>query len=88
MSAYLPSPTRKVSLRLAGGTTQTPASLTPEALDLLLARARALGLPIHHDAQIAALLTALRMRQDVPDELYAAASAVLGMIYRAGEGSR
>lgn len=85
MSAQLPSPTRKVSLRLAGGNTSTPPSLSPEALELLLSRARALGLPLHHDAQIAALLTSLRIRQDVPSELYAAAAAVLGTIYRASE---
>lgn len=85
MSTYLPSPTRKVSLRLAGGTVSTPPSLSPEALEELLARARALGLPIHHDAQMAALLTSLRMRPDVPGELYAAAAAVLGVVYRAEE---
>lgn len=88
MNPALPAPSRKVTLRLAShGTSQASPSLSPQALDELLARARALGLPLHHDAQIAALLTALRMRSDVPGELYAAAATVLGCIYRASEGA-
>jgi flagellar biosynthesis protein len=56
-----------------------------ESLDILLARARALGLPLHHDPQIAALLAALRLRDDVPVQLYAAAASVLASVYDAAE---
>jgi flagellar biosynthesis protein len=85
MSAALPPPQRRVSLRLAGPETRV-APLPPEALDLLLARARALGLPLHHDPQIAAVLAALRLREDVPVLLYAAAAAVLASVYDAATG--
>jgi flagellar biosynthesis protein len=78
---FSPSP-RRVTLRLAGPETKTPP-LPPEALELLLTRARALGLPLHHDPQVAAILAALRLREDVPVLLYAAAAAVLASIYDA-----
>ncbi|HET6804068.1 MAG TPA: flagellar biosynthesis protein [Frateuria sp.] len=84
MSAALPPPQRRVTLRLAGPETKA-APVPPEALDLLLARARALGLPLHHDPQIAAVLAALRLREDVPVLLYAAAAAVLASVYEAGD---
>jgi flagellar biosynthesis protein len=38
---------------------------------------------MHHDAQIAGLLCALRLRDDIPPELYAAAAAVLGSLFDA-----
>jgi flagellar biosynthesis protein len=82
MSATLPPPQRRVTLRLAGPETRT-TPLPPEALDLLLARTRALGLPLHHDPQIAAVLAALRLREDVPVLLYAATAAVLASVYDA-----
>ena len=85
MTQALPPPNRKVSLRLAASGGASPPSMPPEALDQLLARARALGIPLHHDAQVAALLVALRMRADVPAELYVAAAAVLNCVYRASE---
>ena len=84
MSTGLPPPQRRVTLRLAGPETKaTP--LAPEALELLLARARALGLPLHHDPQVASILAALRLRDDVPVLLYAAAAAVLASVYDAAE---
>lgn len=89
MSA-LPPPQRKVNLRLAVSSTETssgPAALTTEALDKLLTRARKLGLPLHHDAQIAGLLCALRLRDDIPAELYAAAAAVLSSVFDASTES-
>ncbi|UGB46380.1 flagellar biosynthesis protein [Frateuria edaphi] len=86
MSNGLPPPQRRVTLRLAGPETK-PAPMPPEALDLLLARARALGLPLHHDPQIAAVLAALRLREDVPVLLYAAAAAVLASAYDASDES-
>lgn len=82
-TSFSPTP-RRVTLRLAGPETKiTP--LPPEALDLLLARARALGLPLHHDPQVASILAALRLREDVPVLLYAAAAAVLASVYDAAE---
>lgn len=84
MSTGLPPPQRRVTLRLAGPETKV-APLPPEALDLLLARARALGLPLHHDPQVASVLAALRLREDVPVLLYAAAAAVLASVYDGAE---
>lgn len=88
MSTPFPPARRRVTLRLAGpgDTTPTP-SLPPESLETLLARARALGIPLHHDPQMAALLASLRLRQDVPATLYAAAAAVLASVYDAMDES-
>jgi len=85
----LPSSQRKVVLRLSGGSDAqpTPPSLNPDELEALLERARALGLPLHHDAQVAALLTSLRMSKDVPPLLYNAAAAVLASVYAASTES-
>lgn len=85
MSAHLPPSQRRVTLRLAGPIETRAAAAPPEALELLLARARALGLPLHADPQIAAVLAALRLREDVPTLLYAAAAAVLASVYDAAE---
>jgi flagellar biosynthesis protein len=82
----LPPAQRKVNLRLAVSNSEAvsgSSTLSTEALDALLARARKLGLPLHHDAQIAGLLCALRLRDDIPPELYAAAAAVLGSLFDA-----
>lgn len=77
-------PTRRVSLRLSSGGEEAKA-MPPESLELLLARAKELGVPLHHDAQIAALLAALRLRDDIPVQLYASAASVLSTIYDAAE---
>lgn len=80
-----PSPTRRVSLRISsvGGATESRASLPPESLEALRARAQAMGLPLHPNPQIAALLAGLRLRDDVPVLLYAAAASVLATVYDA-----
>jgi len=84
MTAALPPPQRRVTLRLATEAAPAPAAVPPpESLDTLFARARAAGLPLHPDPQIAALLCALRLRGDVPPLLYAAAAAVLATLYEA-----
>ncbi len=80
-----PPPPRRVSLRLAGGNQAEIKPMPPEALEALLARAQVLGLPLHHDPQIAALLAGLRLRDDVPALLYAAAASVLAGVYDAAE---
>ncbi|QNK02555.1 EscU/YscU/HrcU family type III secretion system export apparatus switch protein [Dyella telluris] len=88
MTNALPSPRRRVTLRLSGGANDAPTpsvSLPPESLETLLARARALGIPLHHDPQMAALLASLRLRREVPATLYAAAAAVMASIYDASE---
>jgi flagellar biosynthesis protein len=88
MTNALPPARRRVTLRLAGGPNDapaTPVTLPPESLETLLARARVLGIPLHHDPQMAALLAALRLRQEVPSTLYAAAAAVLSCIYDAAD---
>ena len=75
---------RLVSLRLTDGSHEMKA-MPAESLETLLARARLLGIPLHHDPQIAALLAALRLREDVPTLLYAAAASVLATVYDAAE---
>jgi flagellar biosynthesis protein len=81
----LPPAQRKVVLKLSNHAEgpPPPANLDADELESLLDRARALGLPLHHDAQIAALLVSLRLRPQVPPLLYAAAAAVLASIYTA-----
>lgn len=75
-------PAQRVSLRLSNGADEAKP-MPPESLELLLARARERGVPLHHDAQIAALLAALRLRDDIPVQLYASAASVLATIYDA-----
>lgn len=84
MNTPLPPAQRKVTLRLASGVSEVEPMPT-ESLDALLARAHALGLPLHHDPQIAALLATLRLRDDVPALLYAATASVLAAVYDAAE---
>lgn len=81
----LPAPQRKVVLRLPGAAegNQASSGVTTHDVENLLKHANALGLPVHHDPQIAALLVSLRMSADVPPLLYAAAAAVLASIYGA-----
>jgi flagellar biosynthesis protein len=79
----LPSPQRKVVLRLSGGDNVSSSQLNTGNIDNLLKHARALGLPLHGDPQIAAVLASLRMNADVPPLLYAAAAAMLAGIYDA-----
>ena len=78
-------PARRVNLRLSGPGTAETRTLPPESLESLRARAQALGLPLHPDPQIAALLAGLRLRDDVPVLLYAAAASVLAAVYDAAE---
>lgn len=81
----LPAPQRKVVLRLPGGgdAHAAPGGALTHDVENLFRHAHALGLPLHHDPQIAALLVSLRMSADVPPLLYAAAAAVLASIYEA-----
>lgn len=84
MTTSLPPPQRRVTLRLTASSDDAPLpALPPEALETLLARASALGIPVHRDPQIGAVLAALRLRDDVPTLLYAAAASVLACVYDA-----
>lgn len=88
MSPAVPPPQRRVTLRLNNtGAAPQPPLLPAETLDLLLARARSLGIPLHADPQVASLLASLRLREDVPTTLYAAAASVLACVYDAAEES-
>lgn len=86
MNDHTPPPQRRVILRLSDTTDHKPLpELPPEALELLFARARAAGIPLHHDPQIGAVLASLRLRDDIPTLLYAATAAVLACVYEAAE---
>ncbi|MBA2077219.1 flagellar biosynthesis protein [Rhodanobacter sp. PCA2] len=80
-----PPPTRRVSLRLSAPGGGESRALPNESLETLRARAQALGLPLHPDPQIAALLAGLRLREDVPALLYAAAASLLAAVYDAAD---
>ncbi len=83
---------RNVTLRLHDGSTPAQASLQADLdageVERMLQQAEQMGLPRHADPATAALLAAVRVRQDVPTELYAALAAVLSRIYAATERLR
>ena len=85
MNSPTSPPARRVSLRLSAPGSGETRALPPESLESLRTRAQALGLPLHPDPQIAALLAGLRLRDDVPVLLYAAAASVLAAVYDAAE---
>ncbi len=83
---------RRVTLRFRDETTPADATLRADLdadqLERLLQQAEQMGLPRHADPATAALLAAVRVRQDVPTELYAALAAVLSRVYAATERLR
>ncbi|HEY4090074.1 MAG TPA: flagellar biosynthesis protein [Luteibacter sp.] len=84
MTQQLPSPRRSVTLRMASPTSNgNTQRIDADGVKALLERAQALGLAPHLDPQIATLLAAVRLRDDVPKELYAALSAVVGTLLNA-----
>jgi flagellar biosynthesis protein len=86
MTHALPSPRRKVTLRLSSSARSTASQkLGAEDVEALLARAHARGLAPNIDPQVAAVLAAVRLREDIPDQLYTLLAAVLGAIHGAGE---
>jgi flagellar biosynthesis protein len=86
MSQSLPSPRRSVTLRLATPTSNGNSQrIDADGVKLMLERAQALGLAPQLDPQIATLLAAVRLRDDVPTELYAALAAVVGTLLTATE---
>lgn len=81
MTQALPSPRRNVTLRLASPSSQgTNQRVDANGVKAMLERAQALGLAPQLDPQIATLLAAVRLRDDVPPELYAALAAVVGTL--------
>jgi flagellar biosynthesis protein len=86
MNQSLPSPRRSVTLRLASPTSSGNSQrIDAEGVKSMLDRAQALGLAPQLDPQIATLLAAVRLRDDVPPELYAALAAVVGTLLAAVE---
>ncbi|WP_413625567.1 flagellar biosynthesis protein [Luteibacter sp. Lutesp34] len=86
MNPSLPSPRRSVTLRLASPTSNgNTQRIDADGVKAMLERAQALGLAPQLDPQIAALLAAVRLRDDVPPELYAALAAVVGTLLTAVE---
>lgn len=83
---------RTVVLRFRDDGAPPEATLRPDLsadeVEDMLQEAERLGLPRHPDPDTAALLAAVRLRTDVPQELYAALSAVLSRIYAAAEKLR
>ena len=83
---------RTVTLRFRDDSAPAEASLQADLgagdVERLLQQAEQMGLPRHADAATAALLAAVRVRQDIPAELYAALAAVLSRIYAATERLR
>lgn len=81
MTQSLPSPRRSVTLRLASPRSNgTNQRVDAEGVKAMLERAHALGLAPQLDPQVATLLAAVRLRDDVPPELYAALAAVMGTL--------
>lgn len=79
---------RSVVLRIHNDNTASDSrasTLSSDEVELLLQQAEDLGLPRHPDPSTAALLAAVRLRQDIPDTLYVALTAVLSRIYAAAE---
>lgn len=86
------APRRSVTLRLRDDAAPTQATLrpdlAPDEIEAMLQQAERMGLPRHPDPATAALLAAVRVRTDVPPELYAALAAVLSRVYAADERLR
>lgn len=86
------TPHRTVTLQFrndgadADGTLRS--DLAPEEVERLQRQAEQLGLPRHPDPSVAALLAAVRVRNDVPPALYAALAAVLSRVHAAAERMR
>ena len=84
MTQSLPSPRRSVTLRMATPTSNgNTQRIDADGVKVLLERAQALGLAPQLDPQIATLLAAVRLRDDVPKELYAALAGVVGTLLNA-----
>ncbi len=83
---------RTVTLRFHDDTAPADATLQADLdaneVERMLQQAEQMGLPRHADPSTAALLAAVRVRQDIPSGLYVALAAVLSRIYAATERLR
>lgn len=85
MTRALPSSRRKVTLRLSSSArTLSAPKMDAAEIEAMLARAQAQGMAPSVDPQIAAVLAAVRLRDDVPGDLYVVLAAVLGAVHAAG----
>lgn len=86
------TPHRTVTLQFRNDPSQGSASLradlSPAEVEMLQQQAERLGLPRHPDPSVAALLAAVRVRNDVPTALYAAMAAVLSRVYAAANNKK
>ncbi len=86
------NPPRSVTLRFRDDSAPAEATLradlSADDVERMQQQAEQLGLPRHPDPSTAALLAAVRVRNDVPPELYAAFAAVLSLVYAATESVR
>ncbi|MBN1808578.1 MAG: EscU/YscU/HrcU family type III secretion system export apparatus switch protein [Planctomycetes bacterium] len=53
----------------------------------IMDRARQEGIPLHHDAVLARLLSAVDVSDEIPEELYRPVAEVLAAVYRAAANS-
>lgn len=73
-----------VRLRVASeGVPVAAPGVSSQQLEVVLDRARQLGVPLHQDPQVAGILASLRLDAQVPPALYAAAASVLACVYAA-----
>jgi flagellar biosynthesis protein len=85
MTPALPSPRRKVTLRVSSSArTRSPPKTDTAEVEAMLASAHAQGMAPSVDPHVAAVLAAVRLRDDLPKELYVVLAAVLGAVHAAG----
>jgi flagellar biosynthesis protein len=78
----MPEKRRVTALRYEGeGAPKVIASGRGHVAETILAAARAAGVPVREDPQLAEALSALALGQDVPEELWLAVAEVLAWAY-------
>jgi flagellar biosynthesis protein len=82
------APRRATALRYEPGSTAPRVTATGRGLlaDRIVAAARDAGVPVRHDAALAAALAALDLGQEVPEALYVAVAEALAWAYRLDAG--
>ncbi len=77
-----PRPNRAAALRYTGtGAPQVIAAGRGHVAESILTHARAAGVPVHEDADLAETLASLALGQEVPEELWIAVARVLAWAY-------
>jgi flagellar biosynthesis protein len=78
----MPEKRRVTALRYEGaGAPKVIASGRGHVAEKILAAARAAGVPVREDPQLAEALSALALGQDVPEDLWLAVAEVLAWAY-------